>query len=91
MKKINSKLTEKYKLTNIVTIDCGKNIAYYYNPMVNDKESVKITHQELLELPGKFKNTLFVSESAHLDRPRTMKSFAQPFKVEELRRFKQLC
>ena len=91
MNKINSKLTEKYKLTNIITIDCGKNIAYYYNPMVNDKESVKITHQELLELPGKFKNTLFVAESAHLDRPRTMKSFAQPFKVEELRRFKQLC
>ena len=91
MNKINSKLVEKYKLTNIVTIDCGKNIAYYYNPMENDKKSVKVTHQELLELPGKFKNTLFVSESAHLDRPRTMKSFAQPFKVEELRRFKQLC
>ena len=91
MNKIKSKLIEKYKLTNIVTIDCGKNMAYYYDPMVNDKESVKITHLELLELPKKFKNTLFVAESAHLDRPRTMKSFAQPFKVEELRRFKQLC
>ena len=91
MNKIKSKLIEKYKLTNIVTIDCGKNMAYYYDPMVNDKESVKITHLELLELPKKFKNTLFVAESAHLDRPRTMKSFAQPFKVEELNRFKQLC
>lgn len=91
MQKIKSKLTDKYKLTNIVTIDCGKNIAYYYNPMENKKESVKVTHQELLELPKLFKNTLFVSESAHLDRPRTMKSFAQPFKVEELKRFKQMC
>ena len=91
MNKIKSKLTDKYKLTNIVTIDCGKNIAYYYNPMENKKESVKVTHQELLELPKLFKNTLFVSESAHLDRPRTMKSFAQPFKVEELKRFKQMC
>jgi len=91
MQKIKSKLTDKYKLTNVVTIDCGKNIAYYYNPMDNNMESVKITHQELLELPKRFKNTLFVSESAHLDRPRTMKSFAQPFKVEELKLFKQLC
>ena len=91
MQKIKSKLTDKYKLTNVVTIDCGKNIAYYYNPMENKKESVKVTHQELLELPKLFKNTLFVSESAHLDRPRTMKSFAQPFKVEELKRFKQMC
>jgi hypothetical protein len=91
MNKIKSKLTDKYKLTNVVTIDCGKNIAYYYNPMENKKESVKVTHEELLELPKRFKNTLFVSESAHLDRPRTMKSFAQPFKVEELKRFKQMC
>ena len=38
---IKNKLTDKYKLTNVVTIDCGKNIAYYYNPMENKKESSK--------------------------------------------------
>jgi len=86
-----NKLLKKHKLNNIITIDCGKNIAYYYNPLENKNESIKITHEELLELPRKCKNTLFVSESAHLDRPRTMKSFAQPFKVEELNRFKRLC
>lgn len=91
MVNIKSKLTDKYKLTNVVTIDCGKNMAYYYNPKDNIKDSVKVTHEELLELPGKFKNTLFVAESAHLDRPRTMKSFAQPFKVDELNKFKKLC
>lgn len=91
MEPIKTKLTEKYKLNNIVTIDCGKNIAYYYNPLENPNQSIKITHEELLELPTKFKNTLIVCESAHLDRPRTMKSFAQPFKVEELNKFKRLC
>jgi len=82
---------ERYNLSNIVTIDCGKNIAYYYNPAENMKESIKVSHADLLELPSKVKNTLIVSESAHLDRPRTMKSFAQPFKVEELNKFKRLC
>jgi len=82
---------ERYNLSNIVTIDCGKNIAYYYNPLENKKESIKVSHADLLELPSKVKNTLIVSESAHLDRPRTMKSFAQPFKVEELNKFKRLC
>ena len=90
MEEIKSRLLEKYKLTKIVTIDCGKNSAYYYNPSER-KTSVNISHEELLELPKKFKNTLFVAESAHLDRPRTMKSFAQPFKVEELNSFKKLC
>lgn len=91
MKETKSRLILENKLTNLVTIDCGKNIAYYYNPNGDTNNSVRITHEELLELPSKFKNTLFVAESAHLDRPRTMKSFAQPFKVEELERFKQLC
>ncbi len=65
---------ERYNLSNIVTIDCGKNIAYYYNPLENKKESIKVSHADLLELPSKVKNTLIVSESAHLDRPRHLRN-----------------
>lgn len=91
MEQTKSKLMESNNLDNIVTIDCGKNIAYYYNPKEDKNKSVKISHDELLKLPTKFSNVLFVVESAHLDRPRTMKSFAQPFRVEQLNMFKRLC
>ena len=77
------------KSKKIITIDCGKNSAYYYDH--DQKKSIPVTHQELLELPHKMKNVIFVAESAHLDRPRTMKSFAQPFTVEQLNYFKQGC
>lgn len=91
MEQTKSKLMESNNLDNIVTIDCGKNIAYYYNPKEDKDKSVKISHDELLKLPTKFRNVLFVVESAHLDRPRTMKSFAQPFRVEQLNMFKRMC
>ena len=88
--KFKSNLMKKYNLDNVVTIDCGKEV-YYYNPRENMDESIKITYDELLKLPSKLKNTLIVSESAHMDRPRTLKSFAQPFTAKQLGSFKKLC
>jgi hypothetical protein len=87
----NNKTQKNNKTQNIVTIDFGKNQAYYYDPAVDAKQSVKIALKDLLHLPKKYTNTLFVAESAHLDRPRTMKSFAQQYTIEELNAFKKAC
>jgi len=88
---INSKLMQQHNLKHIVTIDFGNNEIYYYDVTKNADASIPITSDEFLLLPSKYSNTLFVGESAHLDRPRTMKSFAQPFKAEELNLFKKMC
>ena len=77
---LNNRVVKKYNIKQIVTIDLGKNMAFYYDPNKSDK-TFKITHQELLDLPNKYENTLFVSEGAHMDRPRTMKSHACDFIV----------
>jgi hypothetical protein len=87
---LNNRVVKKYNIKQIVTIDLGKNMAFYYDPDKSDK-TFKITHQELLDLPNKYENTLFVSEGAHMDRPRTMKSHAQAFKEDELNLFKDNC
>lgn len=89
-KESKSRVVKKYNIEQVVTIDLGKNMAFYYDPNKNEKAS-KITHLELLNLPNKYKNTLFVSECAHMDRPRTMKSFAQAFTEDELRLFRDNC
>lgn len=86
----NSRLVKARNIEKIVTIDLGRNMAYYYDPSLND-QSIKISHEQLLELPNDYNNTLFVSEIAHLDRPRNMDSLAQPFLESELNRFKQNC
>ena len=87
---LNNRVVKKYNIKQVVTIDLGKNMAFYYDPNKSD-ETFKITHQELLDLPNKYENTLFVSEGAHMDRPRTMKSHAQAFKEHELNLFKDNC
>jgi hypothetical protein len=81
---------KKNKLKNLITIDCGSDGNHYFDH-VHFKDSKKISYDDLLKLPYKYKNTLFVSEVAHFDRPRTMKSFAQPFTKEELIQFKDAC
>lgn len=81
---------KKNKLKNLITIDCGKDGSHYFDH-TEFETSKKISHNDLLNLPFKYKNTLFVSEVAHFDRPRTMKSFAQPFTKEELIQFKDAC
>ena len=87
---LNNRVVKKYNIKQIVTIDLGKNMAFYYDPNKSD-ETFKITQQELLDLPNKYENTLFVSEGAHMDRPKTMKSHAQAFKKHELNLFKDNC
>lgn len=81
---------KKNKLNSLITIDCGSAGSHYFDH-TNFENSKKISHNDLLNLPCKYKNTLFVSEIAHFDRPRTMKSFAQPFTKEELNLFKDNC
>ena len=81
---------KKHKLKNLITIDCGSDGNHYFDH-TQFKDSKKISYDELLKLPYKYKNTLFVSEVAHFDRPRTMKSFAQPFTKQELIGFKDAC
>ena len=86
----NSRLVKARNIEKIVTIDLGGNMAYYYDPTLND-QSIKISHKQLLELPNNYNNTLFISEIAHLDRPRSVNSLAQPFLESELNKFKQNC
>lgn len=86
----NSRLARSRNIEKVVTVDLGKSMAHYYDPSQNGN-TIKITHKELLELPKKHKNTLFVSEIAHMDRPRNADSLAQPFLASELDYFKQNC
>jgi len=90
-------------MNNLHVLDLGKNVATLAHRGINkemapdelelaENEVRTLTHKEVLNLPNELQpGSAIVVEDAHMGRPRTELSLAQPFEEPELLAFYDLC
>jgi len=77
----------------LIVVDCGQNSATFYDGKNPERNSLEITHEELLKLPlrPESKGYAMVGEDAHLGVARNEKSLSQPFNSIQLQSFYKAC